>query len=421
MFTNDFKETQIGFLPKSWEVVTLGVLADYINGYAFKPQQWETEGRPIIRIQNLTGSSDTVNYFSGELDNRYFIASGDLLISWSASLDAYIWQGEEAWLNQHIFKVDNINDKCDKKFLYFALKQIIESIRGKTRGSTMKHITRKEFIATPVMLPPLPEQLAIAHVLSTVRQAIDATEQVIAAARELKRSLMMHLFTYGPVPVDQADQVKLKETEIGEVPEGWKITSFGDIAVLKNGINFSKSQKGNEGYLTIDVLNMYSDGIDVRMDKLYRVNIDLKEDYLLTQGDILFVRSSFKQEGVGWPALFTDYTEPVTYCGFLIRARLTSDKANPEYLLNYFRLPVVRRLLVSKSGKVAITNINQGNLRAMPIPCPPISIQSNIADTISTIDNKLMVETQRKTALEALFNSLLHQLMTGKVRVQTEI
>ena len=107
------------------------------------------------------------------------------------------------------------------------------------------------------------------------------------------------------------------------LPDGWKWVKLGDVCEFKNGINFNSSQKGS-GILTVDVLNMYSKSNYVCMDELYRVDIQLKDEYFLKANDILFVRSSVKQEGVGWATLFPGHSEPVTFCGFIIRGRLLS-------------------------------------------------------------------------------------------------
>ena len=88
-----------------WEIINLGDAATFINGYAFKPTDWSSNGLEIIRIQNLTKGSSDINYFSGEIGDRYKVKYGDLLISWSATLGIYLWKGEDAWLNQHLFKV----------------------------------------------------------------------------------------------------------------------------------------------------------------------------------------------------------------------------------------------------------------------------------------------------------------------------
>ena len=91
-------------LPDGWRWTQLGELASYINGRAFKPEDWETTGIPIIRIQNLTDKQAEFNYYSRAVEDRYIVEDGDLLISWSASLDAFIWDRGTAILNQHIFK-----------------------------------------------------------------------------------------------------------------------------------------------------------------------------------------------------------------------------------------------------------------------------------------------------------------------------
>ena len=80
------------------ERVKLGDVATYINGYAFKPTDWSDTGAPIIRIQDLTGNSYQLNRYSGKYDSKYEVISGDVLISWSASLGVYVWKVRKQYL-----------------------------------------------------------------------------------------------------------------------------------------------------------------------------------------------------------------------------------------------------------------------------------------------------------------------------------
>ena len=264
----------------------------------------------------------------------------------------------------------------------------------------------------PIPLPPRPEQKKIAHVLSTVQRAIEAQERIIQTTTELKKTLMHKLFTEGLRNEPQ------KQTEIGPIPESWKVVKFGDFAHFKNGINFTKNQKGEKGILTIDVLNMYSRDCIVSMESLYRVDKKVERDYLLKVGDLLFVRSSLKLEGVGWTSLFDGYSEPATYCGFIIRARLNNNQTFvPHFLAHYFRTDSARKKLVSGGAKVAITNINQGILTSIIIPKPSLVDQQEISATIGAVDLKIHQHNEKKSALQNLFRTLLHELMTAKIRV----
>ena len=117
----------------------LGKVAQFINGKAFKPSDWEPNGRKIIRIQNLTDSSKAYNRTTLDVESKYLVNPGDLLVSWSASLGVFIWnQLETAVLNQHIFKVVPDLNIVNKSYLYYALDLALINMNRFLHGSTMK-------------------------------------------------------------------------------------------------------------------------------------------------------------------------------------------------------------------------------------------------------------------------------------------
>lgn len=220
-------------------------------------------------------------------------------------------------------------------------------------------------------------------------------------------------------------ETNFKQTDIGLIPEDWEVRRFGDIAEFKNGINFTSDQKGKIGILTIDVLNMYGVGYAITFDKLYRINKEVNESYLLRAGDLLFVRSSLKREGVGWTALFIHNDEPTTYCGFIIRARITELNFSKIFLTYFFRSDVARSRLISSSAKLGITNINQGNLSNVTVLHPPLPEQKKIAHILSKIQEAIEKQEQLIITTQELKKALMQKLFTeglnGEPQKQTEI
>lgn len=160
-------------LPEGWTILKVGNVAEYINGRAFKPEEWEQTGLPIIRIQNLNDPNAYYNRTKNEYEEKYLIKKGDLLFAWAASLGTYIWKGEDAWLNQHIFKVIPY-PFMDKKYLYYAFHAMITEFYRKSHGSGMIHITRKQFEEITLWLPPLTEQYRIVQYLQQVFEKLDS-------------------------------------------------------------------------------------------------------------------------------------------------------------------------------------------------------------------------------------------------------
>ena len=137
----------------------MGDIATYVNGYAFKPQDWSFEGMPIIRIQNLNDASAVFNRYAGEIDEKYRVHSGDVLVSWATHLEAYLWNGGDAWLNQHIFK-------AFKKAHGFK--------------ATMEHIKRGDFEDAIVMVPDLLQQEEFAALVSQSDKSKFELEQALS-------------------------------------------------------------------------------------------------------------------------------------------------------------------------------------------------------------------------------------------------
>ncbi|MTV35362.1 tRNA CCA-pyrophosphorylase [Streptococcus pneumoniae] len=152
--------------------VKLGEVATFINGYAFKPQDWSSEGKEIIRIQNLTKTSTEINYYSGTIDKKYIVEAGDILISWSGTLGVFQWCGRSAVLNQHIFKVVFDKIDIDKSYFKYVVEKGLQDAVKHTHGSTMKHLTKKYFDNIIVQYTNLGEQQRIASELDLLSKLI---------------------------------------------------------------------------------------------------------------------------------------------------------------------------------------------------------------------------------------------------------
>lgn len=174
----------------------MGDVATYINGYAFKPTNWSENGLPIIRIQNLNNANAEYNYFDGVLPEKYLVRKGDVLVSWATHLEAYIWKGHDAWLNQHIFKV--VFDKIPINDVYFvysteeALRQAFKNAHG--FKPTMEHIKRSDFEDAVIQLPNVEVQNKFAKFAAQVDKSKLTIQQSLDKLEILKKALMQQYF-----------------------------------------------------------------------------------------------------------------------------------------------------------------------------------------------------------------------------------
>ncbi len=163
-------------------------VASFINGYPFKPSDWSDTGLPIIRIQDLTGTTDKPNHYEGQYPKKIEVNDGDILISWSASLGVYRWNKGKALLNQHIFKVDFNKKPIDREYFVWAVEYKLTEMKYKTHGSTMKHIVKGDFDAITIPYPSISDQANIASQLDNIKRLISAKEEELSNLDSLAKS-----------------------------------------------------------------------------------------------------------------------------------------------------------------------------------------------------------------------------------------
>ena len=152
-------------LPKGWAKAKIADLVELKNGHAFKPSDWQQDGLPIVRIHNLNNPEAPFNYFPGSLPDRFRIRNGDLLFAWSGtpgtSFGAHIWTGDEAWLNQHIFRVDFDSRFLDERFLRLAINRNLDDYIFQAHGGAgLAHITKGKFESSELMIALFPSSTA---------------------------------------------------------------------------------------------------------------------------------------------------------------------------------------------------------------------------------------------------------------------
>lgn len=156
LFPSELEESGLGAVPKGWVVESLDAVADYLNGLAlqkFPPE--ESSWLPVIKIAQLRkGDTIGADRAGRNLKPEYIIKDGDVLFSWSGSLEVSIWCGGEGALNQHLFKVTSRD--FPKWFYYLWTKHHLANFQqiAASKATTMGHIQRKHLTEAKVLVPP---------------------------------------------------------------------------------------------------------------------------------------------------------------------------------------------------------------------------------------------------------------------------
>ena len=443
-------------VPPGWRRTTLGEIGEYINGRGFKKSEWAEQGLPIIRIQNLTGTGKEQNYYDGEIDERNVVNPGDLLISWAATLGAYLWAGPRAALNQHIFKVRSF---VDKKFHYYLMQHILGDLYRQTHGSGMVHITKSKFDSMPIVVPETEYQQkrivaeiekqfsrldeAVANlkrvkanlkrykatVLKTAVEgrlieteaevarregrSYETGEQLLQRILETRRSQWQGKGKYKePAAPDTADQPKL--------PEGWVWTSIESIAFVTKlaGFEYTKFVKYSpDGDLAvIKAENAGPSGFkrtDFSCVKSSTVSQLTRSQ--LKSGDLLMV---FVGAGTGQVARVPD-DQPYFLGPNIAMIRVESSEISAPYMEMFLRSPIGNSLALGFAKAVAQPSLSMGTIRMIPIAIPVLSEQHLI---VAEVERRFSILRETEAQVDAnlrraerLRQAILSNAFTGNM------
>jgi len=436
--------------PGGWVRTTLGDLGVYINGRAFKSSEWSLTGRPIVRIQDLTGSNRNPHYFDGDVEERYVVRPGDLLVSWSATLGAYIWDGPEAVLNQHIFKVKS---KIDQRLHYHLIRESLAELYETAHGSGMVHVTKDLFDGLPVTLPAdRAAQSELAALLDSVEESHESSLGYLNVARlaiERLRTATLNAACSGrlteawrhehenPGSVDHVLALarerreeeqgrRYREPELNKhaedvtPPETWVLSPTGLLLEsLKYGTS-KRSEYGCGGVAVLRIPNVSAGRTDLTDLKFAELTEHEIRNLALRVSDLLLIRSNGSPQLVGRTVMVSAEAEGMAYAGYLMRLRVDCSICEPSYLALSLASPYVRRQiempLRSTSG---VHNINTDEVRGLAIPLPPIDEQLVIVErasaTLTAADRLLHLIRDASRASDRTFQAVLRKAFRGEL------
>ena len=275
------------------------------------------------------------------------------------------------------------------------------------------NITKQDILDFQIPLPPLSEQRRIAEILSSVDEAIAATQAVIEQTRTVKQSLLNQLLSKG------IRHTRFKQTEIGMLPETWKVVCVSDILTdSRYGLNTPLTSEPL-GLPVLRMGNIVDHALDFGSLKYADLTKEDAEKYSIRRGDILFNRTN-SRELVGKLAVVNENLD-ASFASYIIRIRTDRTQSNPWFLHAVLSSPTYQDYLRSIATPGASqANINSNKLGKVMVPLPPVAEQILIIANLKSFDEAVSASTARMSALQRIKSALMADLLTGRKRVSAD-
>jgi|Wag4MinimDraft_10_1082650.scaffolds.fasta_scaffold00388_2 type I restriction enzyme S subunit len=431
MVKEGYKEVRIGpkkvELPINWETSKIKELLKIKSGYAFKSNDYVEDGVFMVRVTNINDNGE-IKKENGETKylpeeylekyKKYQLEDNDILLVMVGASTGKIGKVKSdvlpAILNQNMWNLKPKDDSLDKPYFYYSISKEINRFLSMKIGSARSYIKKGDFKKFEIPLPPLPEQKKIASILSSVDKSIEKTSEIIEETKELKKGLMQELLTKG------IGHSEFKEVNINgktmELPLNWEIKMLTNVTQInKNNISTSTPEDYEIEYIDISSIN---DIGKIEETAHYNYgNAPSRAKRLVNIDDVIVstVRPYLKSFSI----IKEDKENLVCSTGFAVLTPKFNMETEYIYYFvwsNHF-VNYMKRLMRGTSYPA----VNKNDVANTFIPVPPLEEQKKIASILSSVDKKIKKEEEYKAKLERLKKGLMQKLLTGEIRVNTDM
>lgn len=411
-----YKMTEVGVIPEDWEVKPLGsILNKGRLGGNYANQDTETD-LPLMKMGNIArGSFDLskVQFITSGMipEAIHRLAYGDVLFNTRNTLDLVgkvaIWHDElpVAYYNSNLMRLEfNVEQVCSNEFANYALntESAILRLRALATGTTsVAAIYTRDLLKLKFVVPPLPEQRAIAQALSDVDALLTALDQMIDKKRNLKQAAMQQLLT--------------GKTRLPGFSGEWVVKQLGEIGQFLKGRGVKKDEAQSGTLPCIRYGEIYTHHNDYI--KSFNSWISPKVAATATrlkQGDLLFAGSGETKEEIGKCVAFIDDCEAYAGGDTVI---LRAAGINPMFMGYYCNTAPIAAQKASKGQGDAVVHISAAALSSIVLALPSLSEQTAIAAILSDMDAELAALEDRREKTRAVKQAMMQELLTGKTRL----
>ena len=372
------------------DMIKLGDVATYINGYAFKPEDRGEVGLPIIRIQDLTGNAYNLGFYNGKYPKKIEINDGDVLISWSASLGVYVWNRGKALLNQHIFKVAFDKVEINQNYFVYAVRYKLAEMGMKTHGATMKHIVKKDFDATQIPYPSLKEQFEIATNLDKISKIVEKRKMELKQLDDLIKARFVEMFG-DAIHNDKGWETDEVEKLCKEIYGGGTPSKLHSEYYEDGDIPWISSKDMKTDVLTDSQIKINQLGVDNSTARMVPIN-----------SVIMVIRSGILKHTL--PVAIN--VVPITVNQDL-KVFIPNERVLTRFLAVQFKMH--EKDILSGVRVVTADNIEFNSLKQRKLIVPPIELQQEYVSFVEQIDKSKVAVQKALDEAQLLFDSLMQE------------